>query len=1052
MSALPCPWDYLILTAADSRQGAAFESELALRRDLGRLSEVRSVRVVPDSGGRRIGSGASTLNCLREVLRAESGGAPLALDAAEAILRRLRILIVHAGGDARRLPAYSAAGKILLPLPGERDSALPPALFDRLVPQLLQFPPQSSGPGQVLVASGDALIGFDPGRWSADPGPGLTVLGLRASPQEAAGHGVFCPGPGGALRLYLQKPSLERQAAAGAIAHDGLSVLDLGLMSFDADTALQLLRAFCHPAESAGDGPLPWKPAAEDAIRVRGLDLYREICAAFGTEATLEHYRATVEAAGPAVDGRILEDWFRQLRSIPVRVEILERCRFLHFGTTRQLITSGCELAAGQAPASAAAGHIPLLLNSQAEPAAPACAAACWIENCRISAPLALAGENVLVALDVAQPLSLPRGACMDVSPGSDRRGQPCCFIRCHGVEDTFKQSLEGGATFCGLALSAWLELAGAAAADIWPTALAPSERTLWTARLFPAEPSAGAYRRWLWMFDAGRATPQEKAAFLSADRYSCAEIVRLTDVAALQARRLQNHLAGIEGDLPRLFSRASRFSARDLAFLLARHSAPAALFARLAAIAGAQAADTGDPLSGFTAARILHSLGTAVATLPREARQAFVLDAGAGLTSGSAAPRAAAAPATPDLAEGLHARAFETVTRVIVASSLYSGELPRNRLRPDERIWGRAPARIELGGGWTDTPPYTLEYGGHVANTAIDLNGQPPIHCYARVIAQPVIRLHSTDSGMHLEISRLEDLLDYRRPGDPFALAKAALAISGFSPAFAGWPESATLADMLGQFGGGLELTTVVGIPQGSGLGTSSILGAVVLAVIQRVIGRRRTPQELFHDVLRLEQALTTGGGWQDQIGGCVGGTKITATAPGLFPEPRVEPLPDDLLDPASNGGCTLLYYTGLTRLAKDILQEIVGAYLDREPRIMAALQEEHRVARAIADALLRRDLPAFGRYVDAAWELQKRLCGTVTNPEIESLLRRVRPRVHGMRISGAGSGGFLLMICRSAQDAAAVRELLERDPLNPHSRFFDYSINRAGLQVAAC
>ena len=76
-------------------------------------------------------------------------------------------------------------------------------------------------------------------------------------------------------------------------------------------------------------------------------------------------------------------------------------------------------------------------------------------------------------------------------------------------------------------------------------------------------------------------------------------------------------------------------------------------------------------------------------------------------------------------------------------------------------------------------------------------------------------------------------------------------------------------LRDFLTQYGGGLEITTLAAIPKGSGLGTSSIMGAVLLAVIHRVLGRELSPSELFHNVLRLEQKLTTGGGWQDQIGG---------------------------------------------------------------------------------------------------------------------------------------------------------------------------------------
>ena len=216
--------------------------------------------------------------------------------------------------------------------------------------------------------------------------------------------------------------------------------------------------------------------------------------------------------------------------------------------------------------------------------------------------------------------------------------------------------------------------------------------------------------------------------------------------------------------------------------------------------------------------------------------------------------------------------------------------------------------------------------------------------------------------------------------------------------------------------------------------------------------MGRPTDQRTLFHDVLRLEQALTTGGGWQDQAGGGTGGAKVTSTRPGLIPTPRVHYVPADLMDPRLNGGSTLLYYTGMTRIAKNILQQIVGGYLDRDGHIMAALEEEHMVAHNVVDALSRKDAAAFGACVNDAWELQKRLCGTVTNPAIEGLLDRVRPFVHGMRISGAGSGGFLLMIAKSPQDAARIRQALEAEPLNDRARFFDYEINQAGLEVTTC
>ncbi|MFB0554411.1 MAG: hypothetical protein ACETWQ_13990, partial [Phycisphaerae bacterium] len=401
--------------------------------------------------------------------------------------------------------------------------------------------------------------------------------------------------------------------------------------------------------------------------------------------------------------------------------------------------------------------------------------------------------------------------------------------------------------------------------------------------------------------------------------------------------------------------------------------------------------------------------------------------------------------------AQRAHSLAFESLGQVIISSG--GGKTPpRRALRSDEIVWGRAPARFDTGGGWTDTPPYSLEHGGCVIDIAVNLNGQPPIQAYMRVIDEPVIHLYSIDLGTRIEVNSLDELLDYRQATSEHALAKAALALSGFSLETANWPKGTTLKQMLEQFGGGIELTTLAAIPKGSGLGTSSIMGAVILAVIQRVIGQTLTQKELFHAVLRLEQSLTTGGGWQDQIGGAVGGAKIVTTEPGLVPDAQIRYLPADVIDPKVNNGQTLLYYTGITRLAKDILGQVVGRYLDRDRKTLSTLGQIHALAPQVAEALSQKDIRAFGQLVDAAWQLNKQLDPNSSNDEIEALLSRVRPYIFGAKLLGAGGGGFLLMVCKSAKDAEHVRMMLEAEPANDHALFFDYEINPKGLVVTVC
>ena len=48
-------WDYLILTAANAQQAAAYELQLRERRELGLLPWVREILVVPDREGKRVG-------------------------------------------------------------------------------------------------------------------------------------------------------------------------------------------------------------------------------------------------------------------------------------------------------------------------------------------------------------------------------------------------------------------------------------------------------------------------------------------------------------------------------------------------------------------------------------------------------------------------------------------------------------------------------------------------------------------------------------------------------------------------------------------------------------------------------------------------------------------------------------------------------------------------------------------------------------------------------------------------------------------------------------
>ena len=149
---------------------------------------------------------------------------------------------------------------------------------------------------------------------------------------------------------------------------------------------------------------------------------------------------------------------------------------------------------------------------------------------------------------------------------------------------------------------------------------------------------------------------------------------------------------------------------------------------------------------------------------------------------------------------------------------------------------------------------------------------------------------LDSRDIEATLEPATVGDVLAYANPADPFALLKAALVLRGIVPQDD--DPAKPLADLFRELGCGLRISTQTFIPRGSGLGTSSIMAGAVLAALARWAGVELSQAQLFDEVLCLEQMLTTGGGWQDQVGGLTGGIKLVTTGPGLPQTIQVTPV----------------------------------------------------------------------------------------------------------------------------------------------------------------
>jgi galactokinase/mevalonate kinase-like predicted kinase len=356
---------------------------------------------------------------------------------------------------------------------------------------------------------------------------------------------------------------------------------------------------------------------------------------------------------------------------------------------------------------------------------------------------------------------------------------------------------------------------------------------------------------------------------------------------------------------------------------------------------------------------------------------------------------------------------------------------------------------RLDLAGGWTDTPPYCLENGGRVVNVAVDLNGQPPLQVFARLCPRREIVIRSIDLGVEQRVESYEALGTFAQPGSEFALAKAALALAGFLPRFHGQGGYRSLAAQLEDFGGGLEISLLAAVPKGSGLGTSSILAATLLGVLSDLCGLNWDRHVLFGRTLALEQLMTTGGGWQDQAGGIFRGVKQTETAPGLAQRPTLRWLPEHLFGSEYANQRILLYYTGLTRLAKGILHEVVRGVFLNSPEHLSTLAEIGANAGVAFAALQQLDYEGLTDAVRTSWELNQRLDQGTNPAAVRQMLESVQDYLGACKLLGAGGGGYLLMLAKDAEAAGRIRRVLSERSPNAKARFVDFAVSPTGLQV---
>lgn len=913
-----------------------------------------------DPVNRKLGSGGGTTWLLDAAYRAEDA------DKADfdTWLSSERRILLHAGGQSRRLPAYATGGKVLTPIPvfrWARGQKTDQTLLDMQLPLYTAIMDRAPQGTNTLVASGDVYLrATEP----LQPVPEADVVcyGLWAAPEQMSHHGVFMMARSNpqALDFMLQKPSTDEQAR---LMQTHFSLMDIGLWLLSDKAVKALMR------KSGTENGFP------------AYDLYSDFGCALG-----------LHASKPDPD----------LAGLTVAIVPLPGGEFYHFGTAPDLLTSTMAL---QNRVKDQRFIIQRGVKRQPSLFTQNCTITnrptagneyIWVENSRLGEGWHLTNHNIVTGVPKNDwTATLKPDTCVDIVPIDN----DAYALRVYGYNDAFRGALSDEQTqYLGRPFKDWMQERGLSE-DVFG-------RTddLQAADLFPVATSLEDLERLFhWITEA----PTEDAQFY------------------LSHKRLSANELCVRCNLHRLFDQRKEIATLNLQ-TLARNWKKSIFYQ----------VNLQDLAAKYRAAHL---------ALPKPlTEEADVMTRIHDAMFRSEVLRTDEAASKPYADE-----AFRLLQESLTEEARIHKVLPQRTTLDDQIVWGRSAARIDLAGGWTDTPPYCLLEGGSVVNMSIEMNGQQPLQVYVKPCKEPVVICRSIDLGAMERIETYEELSQYRKVGSPFSIPKAALTLCGFLPGF-GQEDYPTLRSQLEAFGCGIEITLLSAIPAGSGLGTSSILAATVLGSLSDFCGLHWDKNEICNRTLILEQLLTTGGGWQDQYGGVLPGIKLLQTQAGFDQNAEARWLPDTIFNTPGQRECHLLYYTGLTRTAKHILAEIVRGMFLNSTCHLSLLEDMKANAHHLFDIIQRGDFDAFGRQLRTAWQQNCALDAGTCPPAIAELVKRIDDLCLGYKLPGAGGGGFMYMVAKDPEAALRIRTTLTENPLAANARFIRLNVSKKGLQVS--
>ncbi len=951
-------WDYVILTASNELQAEGYRSQLKIREERGFLPKHTHFAVIADPNGKRVGSGGATLGVIRYI--AQHRGT--------SDFSGLRILVIHSGGDSKRVPQYSALGKLFSPVPHRLPNKIASTLFDEFMMVM------SSVPGRIregmLLASGDVLLLFNPLQIDYS-GVGAAAISFKEPVQTGKNHGVFVQGENGIVSAFLHKQSVEELTKKNAVNENGCVDIDTGAVVFSAEMLSSLFSLVCEDGKCIEE---KFNQFVNEKVR---LSLYGDFLYPLAETSTLEgFYKEKPE--GELCDELLWarEQVWKVLR--PYRMKLLRfaPAKFIHFGTTAeilQLMSSeitkyhnlGWSRQVNSSVFDGTAGYSSIVSDGAN------IGTDCYFELSYVHSGVSVGDCSLLSHIEVKAG-NIPSNVVLH---GLKQRNQK--FVaRIYGVLDNPKLSLSENCSFCGVLLEDFIKQHNLSEAELWDG----EDRSLWSAKLYPVcdtmeEAVCEALNLYQLCHGAGDLSSWKKAErkSLSAGFYDA-------DPDAIIAWNSRMSELMVMEEIAKAI--AEGVSAEDVCNAY-----------QLEALTEIQKEWLEDALKK--------------ANFNEKIRLYYYIGKILGETYG----------------DEYYSKCFGCIRDTILENNQNIMTYREGcSIRMDQHTVS-LPLRVNFGGGWSDTPPYCIEQGGTVLNAAILLNGEKPVEVTLKRIPEYKIVLESRDMDVYGEFDTIEPLQETGNPYDPFALQKAALLACGVLPQNGG-----NLTDILKRAGGGFVMNSeVTGVPKGSGLGTSSILSAACVKAIFEFFGISFDDAKLYQSVLCVEQIMSTGGGWQDQVGGVTDGFKYITTKPGLPQNINVEyvPLKPETLEQLNRR--FVLIYTGQRRLARNLLREVVGNYIGNNRDVVLALSEIQKISNRMRDALESGHVNEFAGLMNEHWKFSRQIDRGITNILIDQIFLSVDDLIDAKLVCGAGGGGFLQAILKENVTKEQVRTRLK-------------------------